>query len=63
MLALAFTSATTMTQAQSRYDDLANLPFKNGYIARDNEPPLLDSRVIATRFNDQTNQRPKGHNS
>jgi hypothetical protein len=26
--ALAFTTATPMTQAQSHYDDLANLPFK-----------------------------------
>jgi len=38
---LAF--ATTIAQAQtSRYDELANLPFKEGYIAKDNTRLLLD---------------------
>ena len=41
-LALAFTTATPMAQAQSRYEDLANLPFKEGYIAKDNVQTLLE---------------------
>jgi hypothetical protein len=30
-----------MAQAQSHYDDLANLPFQAGYIAKDNKQALL----------------------
>ena len=41
-LTLAFTTATPMAQAQSHYDDLANLPFQAGYIAKDNTPTLLE---------------------
>ena len=37
----AFTTAT-MAQAQSRYDELANLPFVQGYVAKDNVRKLLD---------------------
>lgn len=37
----AFTTATTMAQGQSHYDELANLPFKEGYIAKGNVPTLL----------------------
>lgn len=40
-LALAFTT-TAMAQAPSRYDELANLPFVEGYIAKDNVQKLLD---------------------
>ena len=41
--AVAFTMAPTRVQAQeSRYEDLANLPFVAGYIAKDNTPALLD---------------------
>jgi hypothetical protein len=32
----------TTTQAQSHYDDLVNLPFQAGYIAKDHAPTLLD---------------------
>jgi hypothetical protein len=41
-LALAFTTATTMAQDQSHYDELSNMPFKEGYVAKDNVPTLLD---------------------
>ena len=37
----AFTTAT-MAQAQSRYDELANMPFVQGYVAKDNVRKLLD---------------------
>ena len=41
--AVAFTMAPTRVQAQeSRYEDLANLPFVAGYIAKGNAPTLLD---------------------
>jgi hypothetical protein len=40
--ALAFTTANATAQAPSHYDDLANLPFKDGYIATGNVPALLD---------------------
>ena len=40
-LALGFTT-TAMAQAPSHYDELANLPFKDGYIAKGNVPTLLD---------------------
>jgi hypothetical protein len=40
--ALATITATSMAQSQSHYDDLANLPFVAGYIAKDNTPALLD---------------------
>ena len=39
---LAFTTATAMAQAPSHYDDLATLPFKEGYVAKDNAPTLLN---------------------
>jgi hypothetical protein len=29
-------------QSTSHYDDLANLPFKDGYVAKDKAPTLLD---------------------
>jgi hypothetical protein len=41
-LALAFTTAPAMTQAPSHYDELANLPFKDGYIAKGDVPTLLN---------------------
>src|SRR5689334_22391067 len=41
-LTLAFTTATTMAQDQSHYDELSNMPFKEGYVAKDNVPTLLD---------------------
>jgi hypothetical protein len=41
-LTLGFTTATTMAQDQSHYDELSNMPFKEGYIAKDNVPTLLD---------------------
>ena len=41
-LALAFTT-TAMAQAQSRYDDLANLPFKEGYVANDQPFPSINA--------------------
>jgi hypothetical protein len=34
---LAFANAIPMAHAQSRYDELANLPFKEGYISKDKE--------------------------
>ncbi len=46
--ALAFGAGCTTTQTRTadaqpaRYDELANLPFKDGYIAKDNTPTLLD---------------------
>src|SRR4029077_13712357 len=41
--AVAFTMAPTRVQAQeSRYEDLANLPFVAGYVAKGNAPTLLD---------------------
>ena len=40
--ALAFTTAIPMVQAQSRYDKLANLPFQEGFIAKDKDQTLLD---------------------
>ena len=44
--AVAFTMAPTRVQAQeSRYEDLANLPFVAGYIAKDNTPALLDESL------------------
>ena len=43
LVALAFTFvAAAPTPAQSRYDDLAKIPFKEGYVAKDKEPMLLD---------------------
>jgi len=39
--ALATITATSMAQSQSHYDDLANLPFVAGYIAKGNVPTLL----------------------
>jgi hypothetical protein len=45
-LALAFTTAPAMAQAPSRYDDLANLPFKDGYLATGNVPMLLDEQFF-----------------
>ena len=41
-LTLAFSTATTIAQGQSHYDDLANLPFQAGYIAKDNTKTLLN---------------------
>jgi hypothetical protein len=41
-LALTFTTATARAQASSHYEDLATLPFKEGYIAKDNVQTLLD---------------------
>jgi hypothetical protein len=41
-LAVASTTATPIARAQSPYDQLANMPFKEGYIAKDNAPILLD---------------------
>jgi hypothetical protein len=40
-LALTLTS-TVMAQAPSHYDELANLPFRDGYVAKDKTPVLLD---------------------
>jgi hypothetical protein len=40
--ALVFTIAAPIAQAQSRYDDLANMPYDKGYIAKDHVPILLD---------------------
>ena len=45
-LTLAFTTATR-AQAPSHYDELANMPFKEGYIAKDNVPTLLDESFFA----------------
>jgi hypothetical protein len=42
VVTLAFTTAIPMAQAQSRYDELANLPFKEGFIAKDKDQELLD---------------------
>lgn len=39
--ALTSITATPMAQAQSHYDELANLPFQAGYIAKDNKQTLL----------------------
>jgi hypothetical protein len=39
---LAFTTAIPMAQGQSRYDKLANLPFKEGFIAKDKDQTPLD---------------------
>ena len=39
---LACFTATSMAQTQSSYEDLASLPFKDGYIAKDNTPTLLN---------------------
>ena len=39
---LAFTAAPAMAQAPSHYDELANLPFGDGYVAKDKTPVLLD---------------------
>jgi hypothetical protein len=41
-LALVFAAATPMALAQSPYDQLADMPFKEGYIAKGNAPTLLD---------------------
>ena len=41
-LAVTITTAAPLAQAQSHYDQLANLPFKEGYITKDNEPTLLN---------------------
>ncbi|MFF0919917.1 DUF1254 domain-containing protein [Rhizobium leguminosarum] len=41
-LALAFTTQTAQSQTPSHYDDLATLPFEQGYIAKSNDPKLLD---------------------
>ena len=40
--ALAYTTATPTAQAQSRYEKLASLPFKEGYIPKDDVSTLLD---------------------
>jgi hypothetical protein len=40
----AFTTAIPMARAQSRYDELANLPFNDGFIARGKDQALLDPR-------------------
>jgi hypothetical protein len=40
--ALVCAVTATTTQAQSHYDDLVNLPFQAGYIAKDHAPTLLD---------------------
>ena len=41
--ALAFAAAIPLAQAQStHYDNLANLPFQAGYVAKDDAPVLLD---------------------
>ena len=41
--ALVLAVPTAMLQAQSaRYDDLANLPFKDGYVSKDKAPKLLE---------------------
>src|SRR5271167_4472294 len=40
---LALTAATTPLQAQERrYDDLANMPFHDGYITKDHVPTVLN---------------------
>ncbi len=39
---LACFTATSMAQTQLSYEDLASLPFKDGYIAKDNTPTLLN---------------------
>src|SRR5271165_1059989 len=41
-LAVASTTATLIARTQSPYDQLADMPFKEGYIAKDNAPILLD---------------------
>ena len=40
--ALAAFTTTAMAQAQSRYDELADMPFVQGYVANDNGQKLLD---------------------
>ncbi len=41
---LAFTMVATRVEAQeSRYGDLANVPFVNGYIPKDNVPELVEN--------------------
>jgi hypothetical protein len=40
--ALAFTTATPIAQAQSHYENLAGLPFTEGYIPKGDVPTLLD---------------------
>ena len=52
----AFTTAT-MAQAQSRYDELANLPFSEGYVAKDNVRTLLGRIVLPARACSPTSGR------
>jgi hypothetical protein len=47
--ALATITATSMAQSQSHYDDLANLPFVAGYIAKGNAPTLLAELFFRAR--------------
>jgi len=42
VLAVATTTASPMARAQSFYDQLADMPFKEGYIAKDDVPTLLN---------------------
>ena len=42
VLAVATTAASPMARAQSFCDQLADMPFKQGYIAKDNVPTLLN---------------------
>jgi hypothetical protein len=41
-LVLAFTIAPAITQAQSQYENLADMPFKEGYIPKSDTPTLTD---------------------
>ncbi|CAN7326478.1 hypothetical protein LJR231_001776 [Phyllobacterium sp. LjRoot231] len=41
-VALAFSIASPPAQAQSHYDDFATMPFEDGYIAKANDPKLLE---------------------
>jgi hypothetical protein len=44
----------TMANAQARFDELAKLPFQEGYVARENVPTLMDElffqRAVQTYF-------------
>jgi hypothetical protein len=52
--ALATITATSMAQSQSHYDDLANLPFVAGYIAKGNVPK--ETKYIYRDYDSQGQQ-------